>query len=97
MEAAWIALIGTLFGGVVLKFMEKFLARSGEKQDYATKIRDEIRKDLTQSKEEARLLEKELDEWKMKYYLLLEENMKGNTELRNLRGPVSLDDKEVEW
>lgn len=94
---AWIALVGTLFGGVALKAIEKYLARGGEKVDIATKMRDEIRKDLAEAKNEARLLEKELNEWKMKYYLLLEENMGNRTELKHLRGPVSLDDKEVEW
>lgn len=97
MEAAWIALIGTFFGGAGLKITEKYLARTGEKAELATKMRDEIRADLALCKAEAGLLEKEIDEWRAKYYYLLEENLGQRTELKHLRGPVSLDDKEVKW
>lgn len=73
MDTAWIALIGTLFGGVVLKAVEGILARGSKKTDTATAMRDELRKESVSLREELRVVEKELDAWKEKYFLLLQE------------------------
>jgi GrpB-like predicted nucleotidyltransferase (UPF0157 family) len=73
MDTAWIALIGTLFGGVVLKIVESVLARGSKKSDTATAMRDELRKESTSLREELRAVEKELDAWKEKYFLLLQD------------------------
>lgn len=73
MDTAWIALIGTLFGGVVLKIVEGILARGSKKADTATEMRDELRKESTSLREELRVVEKELDAWKEKYFMLLQE------------------------
>lgn len=96
MDAAWIALIGTLMGGAGLKFIEKFLARGTEKQDFATKMRDELRTDLNTTKEEVRQLEKEIDQWKEKYFLLLQEHLEVRSQVTHQR-PVKPEDKEVDW
>jgi hypothetical protein len=73
MDTAWIALIGTVFGGAGLKAMESILARGSKKVDTATQMREELRKESASLKEELRSAEKELDAWKEKYFLLLEE------------------------
>lgn len=96
MDTAWIALIGTLFGGVALKVAEAILARGGQKVDYATNMRDELRKDSATLKEELRQAEKDLDAWKEKYFLLLQEYLEIKSEVAH-NGPVESEKKEVEW
>lgn len=73
MDTAWIALIGTLAGGAGLKVVEKVLSSGAEKTDTASKLREELRKDQTELKEELRRVDHELDQWKEKYFLLLQE------------------------
>lgn len=73
MDAAWIALLGTVFGGAGLKLIENFLSRGQGKADAATAMREELRKESTSLREELRVVEKDLDAWKEKYFLLLQE------------------------
>lgn len=73
MDTAWIALIGTVFGGAGLKIIESFLARGQGKVDAATSMREELRKESTSLREELRVVEKDLDAWKEKYFMLLQE------------------------
>jgi hypothetical protein len=47
MDTAWIALIGTFFGGAGLKIVESFLSKGQGKVDAATAMRDELRKEST--------------------------------------------------
>lgn len=72
-DTAWIALIGTVFGGAGLKLIENFLSRGQGKIDAATQLRDELRKESTALREEIKQVEKELDQWKEKYFILLQE------------------------
>ena len=72
MDTAWIALIGTVFGGAGLKVVEKILSQGQARDDAATQIREELRKESTDLREELRLVEKALDEWKEKYFILLQ-------------------------
>jgi len=66
------ALIGTLFGGAGLEFIRRWLGKAKEKDDTATALRQELRTELTAMKVEQAALEKELDEWKQKYYDVVE-------------------------
>lgn len=94
MDTAWIALIGTLFGGVILKTVESILARSSKRTDTATAMREELRKEQSVLKEELRTAEKELDLWKEKYFLLLQEYLEVKSEL----GPRTVKkDKADDW
>jgi uncharacterized coiled-coil DUF342 family protein len=80
-DPAWIALIGTLAGGVGLKFAEHWLGRSKVKVDEASKIRDELRLEITAQRQEIKDLETEADKWKKEYYDLREKYMTLQTEL----------------
>lgn len=73
MDTAWIALIGTVFGGAGLKIIESVLSRGQGKIDTATQLRDELRKESTALRDEMKSVEKELDQWKERYYLLMQE------------------------
>jgi len=95
MDTAWIALIGTVSSGVVLKVAESILSKGSKKQDTATEMREELRKESADLKEELRKVDHELDEWKDRYYALFKEYI----ELKTLLGQeVKLDDKrETDW
>lgn len=88
MDPALIALIGTLFGGVVLKVVESLLNRGKTQSDVAAQIRTELRTDIQALRDEIRKVETELDMWKSKYYDLLDQFYR-----RGLRpdedGPIS--------
>lgn len=68
---ALLALAGTVFGGVGLKIIESILGRAKRRDDTATILRSELRKDLHDLREELREAEECVDEWRGKYYELL--------------------------
>lgn len=68
---AFLALIGTVFGGVGLKLIEQVLSRSTRRNDIAKDLRTELRTELTQLRADNDRLEKLLDEWRDKYYKLV--------------------------
>jgi uncharacterized coiled-coil DUF342 family protein len=70
---AWLALIGALLGGSGLKFIEYYLNRPKVKDDAATTFRNELREEVKNLREELRKTEAELDNWRQKYYALLDE------------------------
>lgn len=89
LDPAWIALIGTVCGGVGLKVAEHWLGRSKIKVDDAARIRDELRLEITAQREEIKQLESDVDRWRDEYYNLKEKYMTLQTELmfalRNIR------------
>lgn len=80
-EPAVLALLGTIFGGAGLKIIESFLNRNKIKVDVATQIREELRTEVTTLRTELKHVEDELDEWKGKYYSLLDEFAKFKQEV----------------
>jgi predicted nuclease with TOPRIM domain len=68
MDAAWIALIGTVFGGVGLKVVDHYLSKNKVKIDDAARIRDELRIEINSLRDEVAKLEVERDKWKADYY-----------------------------
>jgi chromosome segregation ATPase len=80
LDPAWIALIGTLCGGVGLKVLEHWLGKSQIKIDEAAKLRDELRIQLTQQGERIKALEDEVDEWREKFYDLRDKHSELNTQ-----------------
>lgn len=81
MDVAWIALIGTVFGGAGLKAIESMLSRSSTKIDAAAAMREELRKDAQANRELLRQLDKELDAWKEKYFILMQEYLEMKSDL----------------
>lgn len=73
--ASVIALIGTLFGGAGLTLTTKWASKNKDREDAATKFRDELRSEVIRLREELAKVEKELDEWKEKYYALLQDGI----------------------
>lgn len=73
LNPALLALIGTIFGGVGLKVVEALLNRSKTQSDLASQIRQELREEVQGLREELRRVEGELDNWKFKYYELLDQ------------------------
>jgi len=68
LDPAWIALIGTVCGGMGLKVLESWLGRNKVKIDEATTLRNELRQEIADLRAENRELEKEVDRWRMDYY-----------------------------
>lgn len=103
MEAAWIALVATLFGGAGLKTIEGFLARGQKKDDAAKQIREELRQEGQTLKQEAvtlreeiRQVEKELDNWKERYFVLLQEHLEIKAKCADHIGRVAPEEVK-EW
>jgi hypothetical protein len=71
MDEAWIALIGTVFGGAGFKVIEHILGRASQRDSTATSIRTELRLDNSDLRVENAHLHAEVDEWRDKYYALL--------------------------
>jgi uncharacterized protein YlxW (UPF0749 family) len=54
------ALLGTLFSGVVLAVVNKYLSRGRDQADIATELRGELRTENVSLKEEVRILQAEI-------------------------------------
>lgn len=67
-----LALLGTLFGGAGLEFVKRWLGKAKETNDIATNLRNELRGELTALKLEMEATEKESNEWRARYYEVLE-------------------------
>lgn len=78
---AWIALIGTLLGGVGLKFVEHWLSRSKVRDDTAAQLRNELRTEIQGLKQELNNVESDLDKWRGKYYELMDNFIRVKSEL----------------
>lgn len=78
---AWIALIGTVLGGVGLKFVEHWLSRSKVRDDTAAQLRNELRTEIQGLKAELNNVESDLDKWRGKYYELMDNFIKVKSEL----------------
>lgn len=81
MDPAWIALIGTVFGGAGLKAAEYWLGRSRVRVDDAKSIRDELRLEITAQREEIKQLEVDALKWRDEYYNLRDKYVSLQTEL----------------
>lgn len=81
LDPAWIALIGTLAGGVGLKVAEHWLGRNRVKIDDASRIRDELRIEISAQRDEIRELEAAVDKWRSEYYNLRDQYSKLQVEL----------------
>lgn len=79
-DPAWLALVGTIFGGAGLKALENWLGRSKVRIDEAANIRNELRVEIVALREEVKGLEGEVDKWREDYYDLRDKYATLNTE-----------------
>lgn len=80
-DPAWIALIGTLCGGLGLKIVEHWLGRNKTKTDEASKLRDELRVQIDDLKEEIKGLEAERDKYRNDWLDLRDKYVAQTTQL----------------
>lgn len=99
LDPAWIALIGTLFGGVVLQVANKLLNKGKTATTDAKSIRDELRASVTEQKGEIKELEDEVTEWRGKYYDLRDSYIDVQTQLtlalQSIKNEADKADKEL--
>lgn len=78
----FIALMGTLFGGVGLKIIEHWLNKSKERSAEQAAVRNEYREEIEDLKAEIVRLNAAIDEWKNKYYTVREEKNRVDLDLK---------------
>lgn len=71
-DGAWLALVGTLFGGAGLKVIEAYLSRSKDKQV----VRRDLVEELHKLQERLDLVEDEVTFWRSRYYEEQEDSAK---------------------
>lgn len=81
LDPAWIALIGTIFGGAGLKATETWLGKNRVRVDDAARIRDELRLEITANREEIKQLETDVNKWRDEYYNLRDKYTELQTQL----------------
>jgi peptidoglycan hydrolase CwlO-like protein len=81
LDPGWVALIGTVFGGAGLKVAEHWLGKGRIRIDDATKMREELREQITSNKEEIDRLEAKVEKWVAEYYNLRDKYIQLQTEL----------------
>ena len=88
-NSAIIATIAALIVGVVMKFASKVTDKRKDALAEHLELRKELREELDAVKEEISTLQKELDEWREKYYHQLEVTTILQAELAALRIELS--------
>lgn len=100
LDPAWIALIGTVCGGVGLKVAEHWLGRNKVRTDDAARIRDELRMEITAQREEIKQLEDAANKWREEYFNLKEKYINLQTELTlalaNIKHEAEIAEKKAE-
>lgn len=88
-NSAIIAAVGALIVGVLMKFASKLTDKRKDALVEHLELRKELREELDAVKEEISTLQKELDEWREKYYHQLEVTTVLQAELAALRIELS--------
>lgn len=96
LEPGILALIGTIVATVGVAIVERWLTRQDRTSNDAAQIRSELKEQVVGYKEEIRRLEDELDEWRSKYYVVLEELVGKRIELQNAIDQIQRLVKEAE-
>ncbi len=78
-----VAIIAAIFGGAGVKILEKWLNKSQAAEDSGFKLREELRTELTRLREELDKTEKDLDEYRKRYYDLMEVFTQTKIDLEN--------------
>jgi len=88
-NSAIIAALGALVVGVLMKFVSKLTDKRKDTLNEHLELRRELREELDAVKEEISILQKELDEWREKYYHQLEVTTLLQAELAAMRLELS--------
>lgn len=101
-NAGFVALLGTIFGGAGLKFIEHWLGKAKERATEAQGMRDELykqiadlRAQLDKADAEEKRLEGLIEEWRGKYYDLRDEKQQVVTELTILKDRLLAYEKTI--
>ena len=71
---AIISLLGAIFAGAGLKIVEHLLKKAKDKEDIASSLRTELRVELAALKKELSEAERAIDEWRDRYYDMIEKH-----------------------
>lgn len=71
-EEAWLALIGAIMGTSGLKVVEHVLSRGETKELMQKTLREELKTEIRNLKEEIDKSEEDVDHWKARYYELVQ-------------------------
>jgi uncharacterized protein YlxW (UPF0749 family) len=88
-NSAVIATLGALVFGVIMKIVSSFTDKRKDTLTEHLELRKELREELDTVKQEISILQKQLDEWREKYYHQLEVTTILQTELATLRIDLS--------
>jgi len=84
----WLSLMGAIAGTSGLAIVEHWLSRSKEEDTLAADMRDELRSDITSLREELHKTTMALDEYRVKYFDLMEKYTLVKLELEKIMGTV---------
>ena len=90
LDPAWIALIGTIVATVGVKLLERWLGTKDRNTADAAQIRSELKVQLQDARNEINDLEREIDQWRVKYYEVLEQLVAKKIELQNALNEIKL-------
>lgn len=72
---AVLSVVATALGGCAVKLVDKYYRMKEKTIDFGTSLRGELHTRMKELEEQVGVKQRELDEWKGKYYALLEINM----------------------
>jgi polyhydroxyalkanoate synthesis regulator phasin len=85
----WASALAAILGGVGVKVIDKLMSKRNEHFSEATRIREELRLEITSLRLELDEWKSDADEWRIKYYSQVEENLKTLSEMEHLRSEVA--------
>ena len=78
----WVQIIGAMLtGGAVTKLIDRFWLSKKEETDAARDLREELRKALELTNDRMDRLQRDVDEWRGKYFTLLEDHIRLRAEM----------------
>ena len=81
-DPAWIAAAAAIFGGAGVKFVEHWINKNRVSVDDASRLRDELRLEISDQRNEIKELEVEVNKWRDEYYDLRDRYIELQTDMR---------------
>jgi hypothetical protein len=82
LDPGWVALLGTIFGGVGLKVAEKWLSKGRENAEANAQQGRDYRLEIKELTDRMDVVEKREEEWREKYFKSQEENAELRVKLK---------------